>query len=203
MFRETPRRYTQGEPRILDWDIENRPLAYWYDGQTSAEITAIGWGFVGEGEVEVLLLQRDGKYEDNAGIRYPAATAFQMFADVLAEADMVTGHYMRKHDLPILNSAMIENGLAPLRPLLVQDTHGDFVRRKDLSISQENLAEMFAMPEAKHSMTQTLWRQANRLEDEGILQARKRVVDDVLQHKALRLELLKRGLLKPPRMWRP
>ena len=203
MFTERPREHTQFTPRILDFDLENRPLSYWYEGATTAEITAFGWSWVGSYGVDTLLLQRDGQYEDKDGFRYTPEIALTMFMDIMDAADMLTGHYIRRHDLPILNAALVEYGLPHLRPFLTQDTHTDFVKRKDLSISQENLAAMLGLPEPKHHMTQTEWRKANRLTDEGIVSARKRVVDDVIQHKALRLAILERGLLKAPKIWRP
>lgn len=191
------------EMKVLDFDLENRPLAYWYDGNTTGEITAIGWSWIGEPEVEVLLLHQDGTYEDDEGVRYPVEEALSQFVDVLDEADMVTGHYIRRHDLPTLSAALIEYGLPKLSPLLTQDTQRDLVKRKDLSASQENLAAMFELPEPKHHMTQKEWREANRLTEAGIAAARKRVTKDVIQHKALREALIERGLLTAPKMWRP
>jgi len=189
--------------RVLDFDLENRPLSYWYDGNTTGEITAFGWSWVGEDHVSTMLLTRNGTYEDEDGVEHPPAKAVRRFRDILSDADMVTGHYIRKHDLPMLQAAMLEYGIEFLPPLLTQDTHGDLPKRKDLSVSQENLSAMFDLPEPKHNMTQTEWRKANRLTTEGIASARKRVVDDVLQHKALREELLNRGLLGVPKRWKP
>lgn len=195
--------HARPELRVLDFDLENRPLSYLGMDWTSAEITAIGWSWVGSADVEVLLLRRDGRYVLNDGRALSPERALTMFRDLLLSADMVTGHYIRRHDLPMLNSAFIEYDLPVLTPLLVQDTQRDLVRRKDLSASQENLASMFGMSEAKHHLTQTEWRTANRLSPDGMAAARKRVVDDVIQHKALRGEMLRRGLLRAPRMWRP
>lgn len=189
--------------RVLDFDLENRPLSYWYDGNTTGEITAFGWSWIGEDEVSTMLLTRSGMYEDEDGTRRPPEEAVRFFREVLASADVITGHYIRRHDLPMFQAAMLEYGIEFLPPLLTQDTHGDLPKRKDLSVSQENLAAMFDLPEPKHHMTQTEWRKANRLTAEGIASARKRVVDDVIQHKALRAELLSRGLLGPPKKWKP
>jgi hypothetical protein len=189
--------------RVIDFDLENRPLSYLGMDWTSAEVTAIGWSWVGSGEVEVLLLRRDGKFVLNDGRAMSARRAFEHFVAELDAADMVTGHYIRKHDLPILNGQLMEVGLPPLGSYLTQDTQRDLVKRKDLSASQENLASMFGMAEAKHHMTQTEWRTANRLSPAGMDGARKRVVDDVIQHMALRQEMLRRGLLKAPKIWRP
>ena len=194
---------TETPMRVLDFDIENRPSSYWYDGRCTAEITAIAWSAVGDEVVRYFLLHSDDTYEDEEGMRWPAAKALQAFADVARSADMLTGHYIRKHDLPILNGALLERGLAPLRATLTQDTKLDLVRRADLSVSQEALAEMMGVREEKYTMTQGRWRSANRLTAEGIAAAKKRVVDDVIMHKKMRAELIRRGLLNPPRYWRP
>lgn len=188
--------------RVLDFDLENRPLSYLGNDWTSAEITAIAWSWEGSAEIETLLLAANGRYVDRRGWRRRPEEAFRFFRDVLVSAGVVTGHYIRKHDLPILNSAMMENGVPPLPALLVSDTKEDLARRKDLSASQENLAALLGLPEPKHHMTQTEWREANRLfSDANLDLSRQRVVSDVVQHKALRSELVRRGLLRPPRRW--
>src|SRR5690349_17074327 len=82
--------------RVLDFDIENRPLAYWYDGATTAEITAIAACWMDEPRsMRVWLLGPDEPLEMLEG-----------FLFMYNLADMVTGHYIRRHDLPILNGAM-------------------------------------------------------------------------------------------------
>lgn len=89
--------------KILDFDIENRPLAYLGMDYTSAEITAIGAAWHGTTAVRVWLLGRDDPAEMLAEFRewYDAA-------------DVVTGHYIREHDLPVINGAMLEYELPPL-----------------------------------------------------------------------------------------
>lgn len=188
--------------RFLDFDLENRPLSYLGQDWTSAEITAVAWSWYGTEEIETLLLTANGQYVDRRGRRRRPADAFRFFREVLGSADVVTGHYIRRHDLPILNSAMMETGVPPLPPLQVQDTKEDLVRRKDLSASQENLAALLGLPEPKHHMTQTEWREANRLfSDDKLELTLQRVVGDVVQHKALYAELNRRGLLRAPRRW--
>lgn len=191
---------------ILDFDLENRPLSYLGMDWTSAEVTAIGWSWVGDDEVSTMMLHLDGRYGFKPGtlpeVALDPADAFRVFRHVLTSADILTGHYITKHDLPIVNSMLMELGLEPLPELLTQDTQAHSIRVKDLSRSQENLASMFRMAEAKHHMTQSEWREANRLTEAGIEGSRKRVVDDVIQHKALREEMLKRKLLGSPKKWR-
>lgn len=189
--------------RILDFDLENRPLSYIQPEWCSAEVTAIAWSWLDSDDVHTLLLTSNGKYLGQDGKRYKPAAAFEYFKAILESADIVTGHYIRKHDLPIINTSLMDNKLAPLGPLLVSDTQQDLVKRKDISASQESLAAMLGLPEPKRHMTQNEWREANRLfSDDRLALSRERCVGDVLQHKALRVELVRRHLLGSPRMWR-
>jgi hypothetical protein len=178
--------------KILDFDIENRPLSYWYDGNPTAEITAIACSWVGKREVYTWFLGVDEPEHMLKG--------FRAFYDA---ADIVTGHYIRKHDLPIINGAFMELGMKPLSPKLTSDTKMDLRKRGGISMSQEALAAMYGLPEPKHHMTQTMWREANRLTPEGIEQTRRRVVDDVRQHKAVRARLIEDGWLGPEKWWKP
>jgi hypothetical protein len=119
------------------------------------------------------------------------------------EADLVTGHNIIKHDLRILNGALLEEGLSPLPPKMVSDTYLHLKRKGGVSGSQENLAKMLGVRVRKQGMSQADWREANRLTPEGIDKTRRRVIGDVRQHIALRRELLKRDWLKPPTVWHP
>lgn len=178
--------------RILDWDIENRPLSYLGSDFTTADITAISASWFGEKKVHVWLLGEHTSAEMLGG-----------FVELYDRADMVTGHYIRNHDLPIVNGALFEARMPLLGEKLTSDTKNDLVRWKELSKSQESLSDMLELQEAKYHMSQKKWREGNRLTAAGLRQTRKRVVDDVLQHKQLRDGLIEAGALKPPRMWYP
>lgn len=188
---------------VLDFDLENRPLSYWYDDATTAEITAFGWSWIGSDKISTMLLTREGTYEDDNGVTWRPRDAMTRFRGLLEEADMVTGHYIRKHDLPLFQAALLEYDLETLSPILAQDTQRDLPKRKDLSASQESLAAMFGLADQKQGMTQDDWREANRLTTKGINAVRERVTSDVEQHKSLRQELLDRNLLKTPKIWSP
>jgi hypothetical protein len=179
---------------VLDVDIENRPLSYLGQDYTTAEITAIAWCFVGEPKsMRCWLLGRDDPKNMLRG-----------FVAVYNAADMVTGHYIRMHDLPIINGAMVENGLEPLMEKLTCDTKMDLVKKGPVfSASQENLSEMLGVGAPKIHMNTPRWREANRLTPAGFKLTEARAVGDVRQHMALRKKLLERGLLGEPRMWRP
>lgn len=183
-----------GKLRILDFDIENRPLSYLGQDFTTGDVTAIAWGWADEEKVHVgLQTKREGSLEK----------MLRRFRDAYEAADMVTGHFIRGYDLPVLNGALMEAGIPHLGPKLTCDTKNDLLKRKYISVSQENLGEMLGLEAPKVHMNTPLWRQANRLTVEGIELSRTRCVGDVVQHKQLRLELLRRDWLAGPSVWRP
>jgi len=191
--------------RILDFDIENRPLSYWIPDRPTAEITSIAAGFVGHRRVHVDLLGvrcQHGECTD-----YHLGTSGEnmlaRFVKLYDQADMVTGHYIRKHDLPIINAMLLEAGMPGLSQKLTCDTKLDMTKKADIPATQEHLSDMMGTRATKYHMKQSMWREANRLTPEGMVLTRKRVVHDVRQHQELRLAMLERGLLHPPKMWRP
>lgn len=180
--------------RILSFDIENRPLSYAGSDWTSADITAIAAGWSDEDEIGCRVLTKDQR---------SARQMLAWFRRLYDEADIVTGHYIRKHDLPILNGAMMEFGLPLLTSKLTSDTYLDLTKRKDLSASQQALGDILDLDAPKEGMSQEKWRRANRLIPSGIEETKRRVIGDVRQHRELRAALLERGWLKPPKAWRP
>jgi len=183
---------TRKQLKILDFDIENRPLSYLGQDFTTAEITAIAWSWGPTRKVHVVLLGQDEPEQ-----------MLNEFVSFYNEADVVTGHYIRKHDLPIINGALMEYGLDPLSPKLSSDTKMDCRRARGISKSQESLGAMFGLTRPKVHMNQHDWRSANRLNPASIKLARDRCVGDVRQHQQLRLALIEAGMLGPPKMWRP
>lgn len=198
---------SSGPGRVLCFDLENRPLAYWYDGQTTSEITAFGWKWADESRPRAMILQRDGYYAeaDERGREniMNARFAHDWFRDELASADLVYGHNIRKHDLPMFNAWLLRLQRDPLPPLLTTDTLRDYPKRNGMSASLENLAAMYDLGGEKFGMSQPMWERANQLTDDGVALARKRVVSDVLLQERLRDKLLSLGLLKEPRRWQP
>jgi hypothetical protein len=182
----------------LHFDIENRPLSYWFDGQCTAEITAIAGSFAGSDEMHCELLYPAGDLENHM---LNLQDVVSMFVELYDKADIVTGHYIRKHDLPLINGACMELGMPPLKPKLTVDTKLDLGRTRGLSMSQEALSAMESLDNAKHHMHQTAWRTANRLVVEGFEGTRRRVTSDVLQHKELYQVLV--PYLKKGKIWSP
>lgn len=187
-------------PRILDFDIENRPLSYLGSDYTTAEVTAIACGFVGDSRVYCWLL---GDPSNNLPMHDQGRWILECFTHWYDQADIVTGHYIRRHDLPIISGALAEAGLPPLSPKLTIDTKLDLARLSGVSKSQESLAGMLGVEAPKVHMTQADWRAANRLTLGGLARTRERVVGDVRQHQVLFAELRDRGLLGPAKRWAP
>lgn len=185
--------FTSSKRRILDFDIENRPLSYLGQDFTTAQITAIAWAWIDDPE-DIDFLYLDLGQED---------IELDPFIEAFDQADIVTGHYIREHDLPIINANLLEYGSVNLGPKMTQDTKIDLTNVKYLSKSQESLAAMFGLEAPKIHMTQEDWRQANRLTEKGIRKTVDRVVGDVKQHMELRNELLRIGALGPGQVWRP
>ncbi len=177
--------------RVLDFDIENRPLSYLGSDFTTAEVTAIAWAWADGSPVTVRLLGE----QDLPDI-------LREFVAVYDQADMVTGHFITGHDLPMVNGALMECGMPILGDKWVQDTKTHLIRSKGISLSQESLGAMFRLDHQKVVMNQSKWRAANRLTPEGLAEVRARVAGDVVQHMDLRRELLARGYLAPPKRWR-
>ena len=177
--------------RILDFDAENRPLSYLGDW-TTAEITVIAYKFLPRDSI-VCLWQPE----------FTVQAILEDFVTAYDDADIVTGHNIRKHDLPMVNAALLEHKMPPLRPILVSDTYADLKRRSPGFGSQKTLAAMLGVSAPKVGMSTKGWRGANRFEDEAVQRALKRCIGDVKQHVQLRARLLELGWLRAPRRWTP
>lgn len=178
--------------RILDFDCEARPLS-WYGGDfVTKEITAIAAQFIGEKKMHCWILGDLSSEE-----------IFDGFLKLYAKADMVTGHYIRGFDLPVVNGALLEFGYTPLEPKLAHDTKLDLMKFSGLSKSQENIGAVLGLVHPKVGMDQAKWREANRLTTKGKRLTRERVTGDVSQHIEMRAALLARGLLGSPKVWTP
>ena len=178
--------------RILDFDVEARPL-HWISGDfVSKEITAMAWAWTDTPEAVTCYLLGETEPED----------MLRAFLDVYNQADMVTGHFIRGYDLPMVNGSLTEYGLPVLGNKLTQDTKIDLVRRQGLSSSQKNLGAMLNLQHPKVDMDQSKWRDANRLTPEGRQLARQRVIGDVQQHIEMRSKLLALGYLGAPVLWK-
>lgn len=192
---------TARRARILDFDCECRPIA-WYGGDwVTKQPTAIAWKFIGEsGPVEVAVI---GESFDPRNVLDEEAAMLERFRTAYDAADIVTGHFIRGFDLPLLNGALMRLGLPLLAKKLAHDTKGDLVRGQGISKSQENLGAMYELKHPKVGMNTALWMAGNLLLPHGIEATKRRVLGDVKQHIELRAKMLERGHLLPPSPWSP
>lgn len=189
--------------RILDFDIENRPESYWVPDMPTARITAIASAWVGDHDsMQVDLITAGGGYAEYDQM-------LTNFVERFNEADMVTGHFISRHDLPIINGALYDRGLPLLGSKRFHDTRTHMFKKADVPATQEWLLELLdpkcplGYPLIKYHMSQRMWRDANFLSPEGVEQTRIRVSTDVHAHEHMRAAMLGRGMLRPSQVWNP
>ena len=183
--------------RVLDFDVEARPLGWIGGDYVHKEVTAIGWAWIENGEpVDLECAQINKDYRSHKKM-------LKRFRDIYDQADMVTGHFIRGFDLALVNGAMAEFDLPLLDAKLAHDTKLDLVKHSGMSKSQENMSDMHDLEQPKVKMTVPKWREANRLTKRGMELTEERVLGDVVQHVEMREWMLAQGLLGPPKMWVP
>jgi hypothetical protein len=190
---------TKRSLRILDFDMECRFPAIYGGDFLTRQPTAIAWKFIGEpGAPRVAWIGESG---DNNLVEAEEREMIELFRVAYDAADMVTGHFIRGFDLPVINASLIRLGGRLLDDKLTSDTKLDLAKASGISKSQENLGAMFELDEPKVQMNTTKWTRANYLTREGMQLTRERVIGDVMQHIALRARMVELGLLAPPRVW--
>lgn len=175
--------------RIWAFDVEARPGPW------------IGGDFVTKH-----LLSIAGGYEDG-DIEYLAPgfskRALSRFVKPLRDGILVVTHNGPRYDLPFLNGTLIRYDLPPLGPVLVSDTYAHLLKRgRAFSASLGNLAGRFDIS-AKGHMSEPDWDAVYRGERWALDKLKDYNIGDVRSTLQLRRELVARGLLRPPRVWRP
>jgi DNA polymerase elongation subunit (family B) len=190
---------TERRVRILDFDVECRPIA-WYGGDfVTKQPTAIAWKWIGlKAPIYVAVI---GESDRSSLVLEEEAAMLEQFRAAYDEADLVTGHFIRGFDLPLLNGACERLGLPVLGPKDTQDTKLDYVRASGISKSMENLGAMYELKHPKVQMNTASWGAGNMLLPHGIEATKKRVIGDVREHIELRAEMLRRGVLGPTKPW--
>lgn len=178
--------------KILDFDLECKP-GHWIGGDfVSKIITAAAWSWVGEDKVYALT-HYDFSPDEIAGT----------LAGIIYQADIVTGHYIRGFDLPLLNGELLRGGRSSLGRVLTSDTKLDLVKVHGRSQSQENLGSLLGISAPKVNVSNPDWEAFNSQLPYAKEIGLERVKGDVLQHKQLRDKLISLGWLGPVRPWEP
>jgi hypothetical protein len=182
---------TWGSKRpVWAFDIEARPGPWGGGDFTFRNMLSIAAGF--EGKSVAYLAPGFLKYE------------LERLIMPLREGNvLVVGHNAIRYDLPMLNGTLVKLGLPCLPPLLVSDTYGHLVK-SDYAYSKSlgNMAERFGI-QAKGSMSEYAWERAYEGDPEYLRRLQEYNIRDVETTLALRAVLLERGMLKPPRVWKP
>jgi hypothetical protein len=181
--------------RIIDIDVECKP-GHWIGGDFVSKIlTAVAWKWLDDpgsptSQVEVLT-----HYEHS-----PSEMA-EAIAEVITEADIVAGHYIRGFDLPLVNGNLLRAGSLPLDPVLAHDTKLDLTKAHGRSLSQKNLAAAIGVEAPKVDVNLTEWEAFNSVEPWAKSRGIERVAGDVIQNIEMRDRLLDIGWLGRPRVW--
>lgn len=164
--------------RILDFDTENTPGFYWYDGKPTDRLHTVAWSWMDEDYVAVSTTE----WVEKSG--FEMDSNLEAFWVALESADAVTAHNIKRHDKGLLNAYRFRNGLPPLRWPRIIDTMS-FAPAGGMSRSQENLATMEGLFEEKPHLPLAVWEEAARGEPDACREVVERCVADVRQHKAL------------------
>ena len=174
--------------KILDFDTENRPGFYWYDGRTTDMLMTIAWGWMDEKEVHWDTIRSD---VEEGLIPLP----LERFTEALSHADVVTGHNIKRHDVPLLNAHCDREGLPRLEWPLIVDTMDFMQKTKGVSRSQANLSDLFRLVEDKTQVHIPTWERAATGDAVALTIVAKRCMQDVRQHRELYKELVWRAYL--------
>jgi DNA polymerase elongation subunit (family B) len=185
-----------GQGRILDFDIETIAAGFADPEWVPQKITCVAWSWIDSDTVESTVcgpLGIFGKPERRAKMLKPLLAA-------LAEADMVTGHNIRRFDLPVIQAEVMRLGLPSLQPMLVQDTI-KLRASKGFKKGQDNLGRLYRIADEKLALDWQAWQDA--YDEDGWQTIRDRAESDVTMHKQLRAALIELDYLKEPRRWAP
>ena len=197
-----PVRTVTNEAKILVLDTECRPMHY-SDWRPEGQIT--GWAMAWLDAPGVLSVATLDHGETDLEYRYNEAHMLAKLLKAIRSADVVVGHYIRKHDLPLLNETCLRLGLPLLPKLQTIDTKADLTSIVQLGASLENLGVTLIDDDenGKHHMCGGMWRIANQLTVEGKAGTAKRVMADVVLNIRVLEELRRRGALGAVKWWEP
>jgi hypothetical protein len=182
------------DARILDFDMESMAAGFADPAWVPQKITCIAWSWIGYDAVNSVISTQMGFF-----IPSIRAEMLAQFMPVFEQADMVTGHNLLRHDLPLLRAECLRLGLAPPKPKMVQDTMR-LGKTKGLKKGQDNLGGLLRTQQEKQAMDWEAWEQA--YEDPTWQLVRDRAESDVVMHKEVRQKMLDRGgWLSSPVPW--
>lgn len=179
-----------GSPRrVLDFDLETLAGGYADPAWVPDKITCISASWVGEEKVHTWVTGQDGYWSRTERAR----RVLQPFYELLREADMVTGHNIARFDLRVFNAEAMRCGVEPIRQILIEDTMR-ILRSKGFKKGLDNIAVELQVAGRKKQMNWAEWDLA--YEDPSWAEVIERCESDVILHKQVREEMLRRGWLQ-------
>ena len=194
-----PRLRQIGEPpapqRVLVFDFETKPGAYWYDDTTTTLVCAWAAKFVGDGSIGSCFLLPEWLvpfgHKHVGDVCSDRKAGMIEFVALWNYADKVVTHNGKRFDLPIINGALDRLGLPQLdkdKPHV--DTLCDRKGTKGVKRSLEALAERYELGDEKLSVSSETWERAYEFEPAAIKTVIERAESDVLLTEELYLESL-------------
>jgi DNA polymerase elongation subunit (family B) len=190
------RLHSVGQGRILDFDIETIAAGFADPEWVPQKITCVAWSWIGTDVVESRVCGPAGLF----GKPQLRAKMLAPLLKALGEADMVTGHNIRRFDLPVLQAEVMRLGLPSLPVVLAQDTI-KLRTSKGFKKGQDVLGRLYRIADEKLSLDWQAWQDA--YDEDGWQTIRDRAESDVAMHKQLRAALIELDYLKEPRRWSP
>lgn len=181
------------ESKVLIFDIECRPTAWFGGDYVGKSITAAAWVWLDGDEPTSVVLDRDMD---------STALIMEGIVEAVESADLVVGHFIRGFDLPVLAGELETLGWTPFDPVLTLDTKTDRLTTMGISESLENLVARYELTHAKIPMNEPRWSEHNLWQTPRSVEwVRERVEGDVVSTKELYLAMQDR--LKGPKAWDP
>ena len=176
-------------PRVWAFDVEAAPSAWGGADFTYKRLICAASG-------------RPGAVPHYLAPDFSAAFAEAFFAPLRDPNTLVVAHNAN-YDLDLANGTLVKLGLAPLGPVLVSDTMRH-LPRNGYAYSRRlgDMCKRFGVAR-KGEMDPYDWEQVRENDPAALRRLRDYNIGDVRCTLELREVLLARGLLGPPRMWRP
>jgi len=182
--------------RVLDFDIETVAAGFADPDWVPQKITCVAWSWVGEDEVRSRVCGRAGLF----GRPADRARMLQPLLAAIDAADVLTGHNILRFDLPVINAECLRLGLPTVGRKRVQDTMR-LVRTKGFKKGHDNVGRLLRVEGEKLALDWQAWQDA--YDEKGWDTIRERCESDVLQHKQILAEMMRRGWLRPTVTWNP
>jgi hypothetical protein len=164
--------------RILDFDTENNPGFYWYDGKPTDILHTIACAWLDDPSDNHVWQVR---WSARLGLHFPPSS-FRAFRRIVESADIVTAHNVVRHDVPLLNAYADRGHLERIRWPRIVDTLTDIKDTGGMPRSQEYLADRDRTSERKMHVGLHTWERAARGEPEAMKIVADRCLSDVFSH---------------------